>query len=452
MGNASIPKSLVMLPKFYKGKFTAVWDDRYLPRDKYDKLYAVMKKGKRLAIKDYIEPNDATDIVACVGNSGGDFEMMTYVVEKKLAKTLGILINPRGKLKELKTKPNTLTFAIGLDPNLKMRRSIDNLGEQFIEANQNKDFPLKVLKAWKNFDFKHIVGCGMGGSSLHYDIFNASHLSPHNIVVVKGYRIPKSIDLKRSLVIGSSYSGNTEETLACFKQAIEGGAKTIAITGKREGKLALLVKEKKIPVIFLTGDMQPRVATGMYFTYLVRILHELGLSKMFDVDAVASRLKSIQKKLLLETQQLVIKLGNSTVIIYSGQLLSSSARIAKVIVNENAKLPAFSSILPEANHNEIEGYRQAKGKYALILLSAPNDHPKIKVRFAKMVDAIRKHSKAEFVDHIYQPTGQSHIERIFSSFMWSHYLAYNFAIAANVKPEPVDLIEEFKLELENVNK
>jgi len=335
-----------------------------------------------------------------------------------------------------------------LEPNLKMRHAIDNLGKQFIDAD--KAFPSEALSSWTKRDFRHIVGCGMGGSSLHYDIFNATHLSPHSIVVVKGYRIPNSIDLKRSVVIASSYSGNTEETLACFKQAISGGAKTIAITRNKKGKLAALVTEKNIPVIFLTGvDMQPRVATGMYFTYLVRILHELGLSPMFDIDAVSSRLESIQKALLVDTQQLAPELRDSTVVFYSGQLLGSSARIAKVIVNETAKQPAFSSLLPEANHNEMEGYQQATGRFALILLSDPDDHPMIRCRFNKMVDAIKKNSQAKFFSSVYQPSGQSSIERIFSALMWSHYLAYNLAVASNVKPEPVELIEAFKRELSN---
>jgi len=97
--------------KVYSGKFSAVWDDRYLPRDKYDKLYAVMNEGKRLIIKDYIEPNE-TEVVAIIGNSGGDYAMMTYVLEKQseTTKILGILINPRGKLANLTGHPDTITF------------------------------------------------------------------------------------------------------------------------------------------------------------------------------------------------------------------------------------------------------------------------------------------------------------------------------------------------------
>jgi len=98
--------------KVYNGKFTAVWDDRYLQRDKYDEIYAVMNEGKRLIIKDYIEPNE-TEVVACIGNSGGDYAMMTYVLENKseTTETLGILINPRGKLATLVDRPNTITFS-----------------------------------------------------------------------------------------------------------------------------------------------------------------------------------------------------------------------------------------------------------------------------------------------------------------------------------------------------
>jgi hypothetical protein len=101
--------------KVYDGKFSAVWDDRYLPRDKYDEIYAVMNEGKRLILKDYIEPNE-TEVVACIGNSGGDYAMMSYVLEKQseTTETLGILINPRGKLASLIDHPNTITLSSGI--------------------------------------------------------------------------------------------------------------------------------------------------------------------------------------------------------------------------------------------------------------------------------------------------------------------------------------------------
>ena len=116
-------------------------------------------------------------------------------------------------------------------------------------------------------------------------------------------------------------------------------------------------------------------------------------------------------------------------------------------MNETAKQPAFSSILPEANHNELEGYQRAIGRFALILLSDPDDHPMISRRFHKMVEAIKTHSEAEFFSHVYQPSGQSYLERVFSALMWSHYLAYHLAVASDMKPEPVELIEAFKREL-----
>ena len=122
--------------------------------------------------------------------------------------------------------------------------------------------------------------------------------------------------------------------------------------------------------------------------------------------------------------------------------------IAKTIVNENGKHPSFHSMLPEANHNEMEGYINATGKYTFILLSDPeNDNSMIRKRFEYMVKAVRKHSQADFVSYIYQPIGKSHIERIFSTLLWSHYLGYNLAIASDVKPEPVDVVECFKKQL-----
>ncbi|MDM8564048.1 SIS domain-containing protein [Candidatus Halobeggiatoa sp. HSG11] len=431
--------------KVYNGKFTAVWDDRYLPRNKYKELYAVMKEGKRLVIRDYIEPYDNTDIIACVGNSGGDFEMMDYVLNKPDSK--GIFINPRGRLKKLEDNPNTATFSMSrnLDPEQRMFNSINSLHQQFLDAE--KDFSLTIPESWKDIEFKHIVGCGMGGSSLHYQVFNSTSLSEQKIVIANDYNIPKYVDLKQALVIGSSFSGGTEETISCFKQAIDGRAKTIAITGKEKGELAKIASDNNIPILYLgLGDIEPRVAIGKYFTYLVKILHKLGLSKMFDVNAVADNLK--QQDLFPETQQLAPKMIGSTVMIYSGKSFSSTARIAKTIINENGKHPSFQSELPEANHNEIEGYINADGKYTLIFFDNPkNDHPKIRERFEKTVISVKKHSQADIINYIYQPTGNLYIERVFNALLWSHYLGYNLAIISDVKPKEVDIIKCFKEQL-----
>ena len=336
-----------------------------------------------------------------------------------------------------------------LDPDLKMLKSINSLSQQFLDAE--KDFPAKTIpEAWKDIEFKYIVGCGMGCSSLHYQIFNSTNLSQHKIVIVNDYDIPKSIHLKDALVIGSSFSGNTEETLSCFKQAVNAGAKTIAITGKENGQLAQLAFNNNIPLLFLNIEKnQPRLTIGKYFTYLVNTFHELGLSDMFDINVIATNLK--QQDLFTKTQKLASDIKGSTVIFYSGKSLMSTARIAKNTINENAKHPSFHSMLPEANHNEMEGYINATGKYTFILLSDPKDNPKIRERFEKMVIAVRKHSKANFISYIYQPIGQSKLERIFSILMWSHYLGYNLAIASNVKPEPVNVIECFKKQLKGNN-
>ncbi len=95
----------------------------------------------------------------------------------------------------------------------------------------------------------------------------------------------------------------------------------------------------------------------------------------------------------------------------------------------------------------MEGYIKANGKYTFILLTDPNDNPKIRERFEKMVIAVKKHSQADFISYIYQPVGISNIERIFSTLLWSHYLGYNLAIASDVEPEPVNVVECFKKQL-----
>jgi len=338
------------------------------------------------------------------------------------------------------------TLAKRLDPTNHMINALDRFGSQFEAAGMDPNFPDGDLRPWKDIGLDRVVGCGMGASAFHYDIANAVGLTRQPLLVVSDYAIPSGVDLAHALVIVSSYSGNTEESVACFNQASKGGARVVVVTHDRESKLAVAAANQRAPLVLVTGDkVQPRVAMGYYFVYLARILEDTGfISSLPDIKRLREVLDQNREQTKARAKKLAPHLSSSTVMFYAGDPLRVAARIAKTVVNETGKSVSFSSVLPEANHNEIEGFERATGRFGFIYLRDPEDNPMITKRFTNMVPAIKECSAIEIVDDTYEPKGQTRLERTYSALMWAHYLGYYMALANNVEPEPVPLIDGFK--------
>ena len=272
--------------------------------------------------------------------------------------------------------------------NLKIYPSIDPSGLR----QRTRDLPDMLLKSWQQAQAfplparwgqsdKVLVG-GMGGSAIAGDLLAdlASLQQTVPIVVVRDLHLPFALD-ERSLVIACSYSGNTEETLCLFQQAIRTDAAVIAITSG--GLLAQQAAARGIPHLIVDVVGEPRSAVGNNLMFLLNILHRLELVKTEEgeVHAAAevgrqqvSRLAENVPMMHNPAKQLALELRNSVILVYGGGISSGVARRWKTQFNENAKAWAFCETIPELLHNSVEalGGPPGTGEGRVALLLQPN--------------------------------------------------------------------------------
>ena len=196
--------------------------------------------------------------------------------------------------------------------------------------------------------------CGMGGSAIGGDLAVGalSDRLTKPMLTARGYELP-SWAPAGSAVLCSSYSGNTEETLGCYAAAEALGAKRlVATTG---GELAELARADGVPVIGLPAGLQPRAAVGYMFCVAAELaaLALAGPRIHTEIDAAASHLGRAFEATEDRAHELAVEIGDATPVIYGSHLTAPVAYRWGTQINENAKIPAFSGILPEADHNQL---------------------------------------------------------------------------------------------------
>lgn len=239
-----------------------------------------------------------------------------------------------------------------------------------------------------------IVVAGMGGSAIGADLAAAYTERKRRcpVHVVRGYGLPPWVG-DESVVVVSSYSGDTEETVACYETARERGLRTVAITtGGRVGEVAAREGD---PVISLPTGYPPRAALGYSWSAVALTLAALdpGLDIHEEHDRfgyASERVNQLSTAWLAwEPENPVLKVAHSvvgrTAVIYGGHPVGIAASVRwKGQLNENAKLPAFHGYFPEHNHNEIVGFEAggpAVEQLALVYLETPLDAPRVQQRY-----------------------------------------------------------------------
>ncbi|PIR69779.1 MAG: hypothetical protein COU47_01730 [Candidatus Niyogibacteria bacterium CG10_big_fil_rev_8_21_14_0_10_46_36] len=317
-----------------------------------------------------------------------------------------------------------------------IKEAIDGFPEQFSYA------PVVENEASLGY-VKHAIAVGMGGSHLAADIM-ASICPEKHIMVHTDYGLPAISDdiLRESIVICNSYSGNTEEVLDAFDVTEKRGALLAVIT--TGGKLLLRAKEKGVAFVQLPHiDIQPRMALGFHVRALMKLL---GMDEeLTQTEALHERLDT--KKAEKEGRRLARALRGKVPVIYSSRTHAAIAYNWKIKFNETGKIPAFCNTFPELNHNEMTGFENT-GKTAplnepfhFIFLKDLNDDPRIQ----KRMDVCRQlYEKRGFgVDEIIIE-GKNNWEKAFSSLLVADFAALNTALAYEVEPEQVPMVEEFK--------
>jgi glucose/mannose-6-phosphate isomerase len=287
--------------------------------------------------------------------------------------------------------------------------------------------------------------CGMGGSAIGGDLAIAalSDRLTKPMLVSRGYELPAWAPAG-SAVLCSSYSGNTEETLACYAAAEALGAqRLVATTG---GELAEAARADDVPVIGLPAGLQPRAAVGYMFCVAAELaaLSLAGPRLHTEIDSAASHLGEAFEAAASRARELAGQIGDATPVIHGSDLTAPIAYRWKTQINENAKMPAYASVLPEADHNEIEGWSGADGGFAAIFLEDRDQHPRERKRFELTAKAIEPYAAA--VINL-ETEGETRTERVLHTVMLGDLLAIELANARGVDPMAVDVLEGFKQEM-----
>ncbi|MCS7286064.1 MAG: bifunctional phosphoglucose/phosphomannose isomerase [Anaerolineae bacterium] len=325
--------------------------------------------------------------------------------------------------------------------------------------------PEQCRKAWEDAqrqslpaDYrgaKSVLILGMGGSAIGGDLVAAlaRYESPCPIVVCRDYRIPSWAG-PETLVIASSYSGNTEETLAAFDQALEARARCVAVT--TGGKLASLAQERGVPLWPITYIGQPRSAIGYSVLYLLRILEEAGLmgNKTEEVEKAIRLMENLRERIKPEVptdsnpaKKLALDLYGAIPVIYGPGFLAAVARRWKGQFNENSKNWSFYEELPEAHHNAVVGYpnpSESKNKFVVIVLDSSLEHPRHEARLRITEEVLAMEGIPQRSVKI---EGSTFLEQIFWSIHFGDFVSYYLALLNRADPSSVEVISYIKRRL-----
>lgn len=299
-----------------------------------------------------------------------------------------------------------------------------------------------------------VVIAGMGGSALAAGLTKA-WLEEHlrlPLEVVREYELPAYVD-DSTLVIVSSYSGNTEETLACLQQAQERSAQMGVIAAG--GKLVELAEKGKIARVILPQGLPQRMAMLYNLKALTALLTNFDIvpGLMEEVAQTAGFLKEQTQRWLPDVstdknqaKQLALLAVGKTAVFYGGRLTGPLAYKWKISWNENAKNVAFSSIYPETNHNEFIGWSShpVDKPFAVFDLVSSFEHPRIQKRFEvsdRLLSGLRPKATTIRLE------GETPLAQLLWGCILADFVSIYLAVLNGVDPTPVALVEKLKAEL-----
>ncbi len=317
-----------------------------------------------------------------------------------------------------------------------MHEAIKNFYKQF-----EYDPAVENGKLTKKFD--SFVMAGMGGSNLASGLLKAWR-PELQIIQHRNYGLPDLPlkALKNSFFIASSYSGNTEETISAFSEAVKKKLPVAAVAAG--GKLLDLARKRKKPYIQIPNiGIQPRLATGFNLMAILKLMgNGNGLRE-------AGELKDLLKSNEYERtgKAFAKKLKGHIPIIYVSERNSAIGYNWKIKFNETGKIPAFANVFPELNHNEMTGFDVKEGtkeiskKFFFVFLKDPADNPRI---IKRMNVTERLYREREFPVEVFILNGRNAFHKIFSSILIADWASYYIAGEYRVEAEQVPMVEEFK--------
>jgi glucose/mannose-6-phosphate isomerase len=325
-------------------------------------------------------------------------------------------------------------------------------------------FPEQCRLAWEKvlkFDLPRgyspvdkVVILGMGGSAIGGDMVRRLALAESKmpVWVHRDYGLPPFVD-RNTLVIASSYSGNTEETLSAFTASLKTPAKKLALT--TGGKLRELAEKEGVPVFIIDYQAPPRAAFPHSFAPLVGIFQKLGLlgDKSADLKQALQILNKLAGDLVEATplvanpaKQLATRLRGNLAVIYGGEVLSEVARRWKTQLNENSKAWAFFELFPELNHNAVAGYDfppEVKDRVFVVLLHSALFSPRSQLHYEATAKLLVKSG----IGHkVVEAVGETALAQVMSLVLFGDYVSFYLAMLNETDPTllvSVDFIKHY---------
>jgi len=328
-----------------------------------------------------------------------------------------------------------------------MREIIASLPDQ-LEASGR----LALESPFDAGDAQRVFVVGMGGSAIAGDVFAAwvADRAKVPIQVVRDYRLP-SYARPEDVLVAVSYSGNTEETLSAATQGMKLGCRMVAVTSG--GALRDLARKNGVPIVEVPTGLPPRGAFG----HLFGVLPTLGEAWVVgplrpELEDAIAHLRTLRKRLRPETgvrsnraKSLAVRLRNTVPVVYATAPFTPIAKRWQTQLNENAKMLAFSSALPEADHNELVGWSEdARARRHTPIVLRDRDEPTtIRRQLDITVELMSRRAAAIEVE----AEGETVLSRLLGTLYLGDYVSLYLATLRRVDPMPLPPIVELKRRL-----
>jgi glucose/mannose-6-phosphate isomerase len=289
-----------------------------------------------------------------------------------------------------------------------------------------------------------VIICGMWGSAL-YVPFILDLLQHHNIDaridVCSTYSLPQ-YDPASTVIVCASHSGNTEETIHCFHEALSQWAHLVVFASG--GKLRELAEANDIPIYQIPTGMQPRLSTWFFINALLDLLAQLGYPTQEIQQTLQACAHDLPAETIAQARAIAHQLLTKTPIIYTTDVLKSMSLICKIKYNENSKTPAFAHYIPELNHNEMCGRTWHTLDPHFLIFTSRHTHPRNLRRIEVLCELLQQEW---YAISVFDPQGDTLEAEALWIYQFVDYITYFLAEAKNIDPEPVVMIEKFKAAL-----
>lgn len=327
-----------------------------------------------------------------------------------------------------------------------MKTLVANFSKQLTEAIQ---IGCKAKLTPSKNNINNVLICGLGGSGIGGSIV-AQLVAPSATVPIdtsKGYFIPAYVN-EKTLVIISSYSGNTEETLQCMEAAIQKNAKVVCITSG--GSVEKIAKEKGLDHIIVPGGMPPRSCLGFSLVQLFFILGSFNIisdTYKKDLEAAIKLIDAEETNIIAEATSIAKKIIGKLPVVYATTYNEGIAIRLRQQLNENSKILCWHHIIPEMNHNELVGWTEKNENLAVLFLLDKDEYSRNMARVEINKEVIKKYTSTIVDIH---SKGNSAIEKAIYFIHLGDWLSVILGESRGADLMEIKVIEHLKSALSKI--